>query len=108
VIRPRAKRRVGPTAGSAVAQWESHRSKVVALLRSPMRITQCGEDVMVALGANEASRLMDACAMVVLAAESVPSGRLPADLAGLLCDLFEGLQASTYQPQGITNSLKDP
>jgi hypothetical protein len=73
-----------------------------------MRITQCGDEVVVALTGGEASRLMDACAMVVLAAESVPEVRLPADLAGLLCDLFEGLQTSADQPKGIPNSLQGP
>jgi hypothetical protein len=65
-----------------------------------MRITQCQDEIVVALSGREASRLMDACAMVVLAANSVPEAPMPADLAALLCDLFEGLRTSTDQPQG--------
>ncbi|MFY7915201.1 MAG: hypothetical protein ACOVPA_11110 [Rubrivivax sp.] len=79
-----------------------------------MRITQCDDEVVVAFSGGEASRLMDACAMVVLAAESVPDVRLPADLAGLLCDLFDGLRISldsaggSDQPQGVASSLQGP
>jgi hypothetical protein len=68
-----------------------------------MRITQCDGEVLVALSGREASRLMDACAMVVLAAESVPDSRLPSDLALLLCELFEGLKSSADQHQGAPN-----
>jgi hypothetical protein len=71
-----------------------------------MRITQCAGEVLVALSDREASRLMDACAMVVLAADSVPEARLPADLAQLLCDLFQGLSTSTEQPQEAPNPLQ--
>lgn len=71
-----------------------------------MRITQCDDEVVVALSGREASRLMDACAMVVLAAESVPDVRLPRDLAVLLSDLFEGLRASADLPQGSINPMQ--
>jgi hypothetical protein len=71
-----------------------------------MRITQCDGEVLVTLSGPEASRLMDACALVVLAAESVPSVRLPTDLAGLLCDLFEGLKSSADHPQNAFNPLQ--
>jgi hypothetical protein len=79
-----------------------------------MRITQCDDEVVVAFSGGEASRLMDACAMVVLAAESVPDVRLPADLASLLCDLFDGLRISldsaggSDQPHGVPSSLQGP
>lgn len=58
-----------------------------------MRITQCDDQFLVSLNAQEASRLMDACAMVVLAADSVPAATLPQEMATLLGDLFEGLRA---------------
>jgi hypothetical protein len=79
-----------------------------------MRITQCENEVVVAFSGREASRLMDACAMVVLAAESVPDVRLPADLAAVLCDLFDGLRTATDQtggldrPHGLPSSLQGP
>ena len=81
-------------------------SRVVVSLRTPMRITQCDGEVLVALNGREASRLMDACAMVVLAAESVPEVRLPQDLAVLLSDLFEGLKTSADHPQGACNPMQ--
>jgi hypothetical protein len=81
-------------------------SRVVGLSRIPMRITQCNGEVLVALDGREASRLMDACAMVVLAAESVPEVRLPQDLAVLLSDLFEGLKTSADHPQGACNPMQ--
>lgn len=71
-----------------------------------MRITQCEGEVLVALNGREASRLMDACAMVVLAAESVPEVRLPQDLAVLLSDLFQGLKTSADHPQGACNPMQ--
>jgi hypothetical protein len=49
---------------------------------------------------------MDACAMVVLAAESVPEARLPQDLAVLLSDLFEGLKTSADYHQGACNPIQ--
>jgi hypothetical protein len=49
---------------------------------------------------------MDACAMVVLATESVPEARLPSDLALLLCDLFQGLKVSADQAQGAPNPMQ--
>ena len=82
--------------------------------RRPVRITQCDHEVLVALSCQEASRLMDACAMVVLAAESVPGVQLPADLAALLSDLFDGLHTSadstgsSDRPQGVSSSVQAP
>ena len=60
-----------------------------------MRITQCDGQFLVSLNAQEASRLMDACAMVVLAADSVPAAEMPGAMATVLGDLFEGLRGST-------------
>jgi len=73
-----------------------------------MRITQCDGDVLVTLNCREASRLMDACAMVVLAAESVSDVGLPADLGTLLSDLFQGLKTSTEQLQDTIKPLQGP
>jgi hypothetical protein len=64
-----------------------------------MRITQCDDQFLLALNREEASRLMDACAMVVLASQTAPEARLPPDMAALLCELFQGLKARADQPQ---------
>jgi len=56
-----------------------------------LQITHCNDEHLIRLNAREASLLVDACVMVVLAAETVPIGSLPPDLAGLLASLFEHL-----------------
>ncbi len=71
-----------------------------------MRITQCDDQFLVSLDRQEASRLMDACAMVVLAADSVPEVQLPVEMAALLSDLFEGLKTSADQPKGSPSSMQ--
>lgn len=60
-----------------------------------MRITRCDDQLLVALESREASLLMDACALLVLAADSVPSAPLPGEMAVVLADLFEGLRAGS-------------
>ena len=63
-----------------------------------MRITQCQGEHLIALTASEASRLVDACALLVLAAESVPQSNLPPEMATLLCELFDGLKTAAATP----------
>jgi hypothetical protein len=65
-----------------------------------MRITHCEDQCLVALTASEASRLVDACALLVIAAESVPQASLPPEMATLLCELFDGLKATAQTPPG--------
>lgn len=60
-----------------------------------MRITQYQGEHLIALTTPEAARLVDACALMVLAAESVPGSPLPPEMATLLCELFDGLKSST-------------
>lgn len=52
------------------------------------------DDVLLALSTAEAAQLMDACALVVLAAESVPQAWLDPELSTLLQELFVSLQAA--------------
>jgi hypothetical protein len=63
-----------------------------------MRITQCQGEHLIALTASEASRLVDACALMVLAAESAPRSSLPPEMATLLCELFNGLKSAAGTP----------
>ena len=65
-----------------------------------MRITQCNGEHLVALTAPEASSLVDACALLVLASEAAPPEALPPDMATLLGQLFDGLKsaADTAKP----------
>lgn len=64
----------------------------------PLRVVRGDTDVLLALSRQEASHLMDACAMVVLAAESVPQASLPPELATLLQDLFLALGDAVPKP----------
>jgi len=56
-----------------------------------MQITHCDDAHLIRLSDREASLLVDACVMVVLAAESVPRGSLHPDLTTLLASLYEHL-----------------
>jgi hypothetical protein len=56
-----------------------------------LQITHCNDEHLIRLSAHEASLLVDACVMVILAAETVPKGSLSPDLATLLASLFENL-----------------
>ncbi len=56
-----------------------------------MQITHCDDAHLIRLSDREASLLVDACVMVVLAAESVPRGSLHPDLTNLLASLYEHL-----------------
>ena len=60
-----------------------------------MRITRCNGEHLIALTASEASRLVDACALLVLASEDAPQAALPPDMATLLGKLFDGLKSAT-------------
>jgi hypothetical protein len=51
---------------------------------------------------------MDACAMVVIASQTAPEARLPADMAAVLCELFQGLKARADQPQPRPRRLQGP
>ena len=58
-----------------------------------MRITQYDGQFLMSLSAQEASRLMDACAVVVLAADAEPTVPLTIEMTSLLADLLEGLRS---------------
>ena len=61
-----------------------------------MQITHCDDEHLIRLDAREAGLLVDACVMVVLAAESVPQAGLKPELASLLASLFEHLSPTLY------------
>ena len=64
-----------------------------------MRITRCNDEHLIALTASEASRLVDACALLVLASEAAPQAALPPDMATLLGQLFDGLKSAAETPK---------
>lgn len=57
-----------------------------------MRITHADGEHLLALSEDEASVLVDACALLVLASQSAAEARLPPEMASVLCQLFEGLK----------------
>ena len=70
--------------------WSRHRS----LAR--VQITHCDDEHLLRLNSQEASLLVDACVLVVLAAETVPQGALNPELASLLATLFEHLSPAMH------------
>jgi len=56
-----------------------------------LQITHCDDEHLIRLTSQEAALLVDACVMVILAAESVPQATLQPQLAALLASLFETL-----------------
>lgn len=64
-----------------------------------MRLVRGDDDILLALSASEAAHLREACALVVLAAESVPQATLPPELAALLHTLFVSLGDGQPCPQ---------
>ena len=58
-----------------------------------MRITHQSGDHLVCLTDAEASSLVEACALMVLAVESDPRVSMPPQMGTVLCELFEGLKS---------------
>jgi len=61
-----------------------------------LQITHCDDEHLIRLDAREAGLLVDACVLVVLAAESVPQANLRPELAALLASLFEHLSPGVH------------
>lgn len=58
-----------------------------------MRIAHSTDTHIVCLTDAEASSLVDACALIVLAVQSDPRIAMPAHMGTVLCALFEGLRS---------------
>ena len=66
-----------------------------------MRITRCNDEHLIALTASEASRLVDACALLAMASEAAPQAALPPEMATLLGQLFDGLKSAAETPKPV-------
>lgn len=64
-----------------------------------MRVTHLEDEHLISLSSQEASALVDACAMVLIAAESVPEVALPAHVTTVLASVFEHLSATAKAAQ---------
>jgi hypothetical protein len=67
-----------------------------------MRITRVEGHHCIVLADAEAECLVEACALVVLAGQSLPRAILPPHMGALLCSLFEGLRTN---PSDVGNAL---
>lgn len=65
-----------------------------------MRITRNDGRCHLDLSDEEASILVDACALVVIASQSAPNVTLPVGMSTLLCNLFSGLRDPFVEDQG--------
>jgi hypothetical protein len=73
-----------------------------------MRITQCDGQFLVAVNREEASRLLDACALVVLGVDEASDVSLPDDMASLLGELFQGLRGPSGSIEVSRKLSPDP
>ena len=64
-----------------------------------MRVTHLEDEHLISLSSQEASALVDACAMVMVAAESVPEVALPAHVTTVLAGIFEQLSSTAKAAQ---------
>jgi hypothetical protein len=54
-----------------------------------LRVTHCGEEHLIQLSSDEASSLVDACALLLLASQTAPGCQLNGPMSQLLQSLFE-------------------
>ncbi len=72
--------------------------RLLGIKRSGMRITHSEGEHLVVLSDAEAAALVDASALLVVAAQSIPRAALPPGMATVLGQLFDGLKASAAIP----------
>lgn len=66
-----------------------------------MRSSQWRGEHLLALNAEEAAALADACALLLVASEAVPGCRLQAGMQGVLAQVFEALaQPAEFPGEG--------
>lgn len=54
-----------------------------------VHVTHCGQEHLISLSSEEASALVDACALLLLAAQSVPGCQLKPEMAAVLGTVYE-------------------
>lgn len=64
-----------------------------------MRVTHLDDEHLISLSSQEASALVDACTIVLIAAESVPEVALPAHVTTVLASVFEQLSDTAKAAQ---------
>ena len=56
---------------------------------SVLRVTHCGQEHLIILSSEEASALTEACALLLLAAQSLPQCKLRPEMTAVLSTVFE-------------------
>lgn len=69
-----------------------------------MRITHSPGEHLLVLSDAEASLLVDACALLLLASQSAPGAQLQAPMTAVLGQLFEGLRAPAQLSAGADHA----
>jgi hypothetical protein len=54
-----------------------------------VHVTHIGDEHLINLSSNEASALVDACALLLLAAQSVPGCQLKPEMSAVLATVYE-------------------
>ena len=73
-------------------ELETHRASSVACATDrsvAVHVTHCGEEHLISLSSHEASALVDACALLLLAAQSVPGCQLKPEMASVLATVYD-------------------
>ena len=73
-----------------------------------MRVTHLEDEHLISLSSQEASALVDACAMVMVAAESVPEVALPSHVTTVLAGIFEQLSSTAKAAQSHQLNQSSP
>ncbi|MCP9774311.1 hypothetical protein KBY58_04580 [Cyanobium sp. HWJ4-Hawea] len=68
-----------------------------------MRVTHLHGEHLINLTSQEASALVDACTMVLLASQAAPEAKLPANVTRVLADVFENLQSTALEAQAANS-----
>ena len=62
-----------------------------------MHVTHCGEEHLISLTSDEAASLVDACALLLLAAQTTPGCDLKPEMASVLRTVFEQFSSHTVE-----------
>jgi hypothetical protein len=62
-----------------------------------LHVTHCGEEHLISLSSDEASSLVDACALLLLAAQTTSGCELKPEMAGVLRTVFEQFSGHTVE-----------
>jgi|LauGreDrversion4_2_1035121.scaffolds.fasta_scaffold204313_4 hypothetical protein len=60
-----------------------------------LRVTHCDQDHLISLNSGEAALLVDACALLLLAAQTMPQCQLKPEMAAVLTTVFEQFSGHT-------------